>query len=71
MEKHNNEKTVTIAQFEQTAQELIHIMLTLCEKRIAAVETSHSSVGDTLAEAALAVKASIRTFVFIERLRDK
>ena len=71
MEKHNNKERATIVQFEQTAQELIHIMLTLCEKRIAAAGTSHSPVGDTLAEAALAVKASIRTFVFIERLRDK
>lgn len=58
----------TTQDFECKAQELIHIMLTLCEKRLHADPGQNSPVGNAMAEAALAVKASIRTFVFIERL---
>lgn len=62
---------LTIQDFECKAQELIHIMLAICEKRMSAVEKRNSSAGDTLAEAALTVKGSIRTFIFIERLPGK
>ena len=62
------ERTVTIQDFENKAQELLHIMLTMCEERMLAAEKVNSPMGAALAEAALAVKASIRTFVFIERL---
>lgn len=62
------EHTVTIQDFENKAQELLHIMLTMCEERMLAAEKVNSPMGAALAEAALAVKASIRTFVFIERL---
>lgn len=58
----------TIQDFEYNAQELIHIMLVICEKRMLTAEKVNSPVGVALAEAALAVKAGIRTFVFIERL---
>ena len=61
----------TIQDFECKAQELIHIMLAICEKRMSAADKLNSPVGDTLAEAVLTVKASIRTFVFIERLPGK
>lgn len=60
-----------IKYFECKAQELIHIMLHLCEKRMLAAEKVTSPTGGTMAEAALAVKASIRTFIFIERLPYK
>ena len=62
------ERTVTIQDFENKAQELLHIMLTMCEERMLTAEKVNSPMGDALAEAALAVKASIRTFIFIERL---
>lgn len=58
----------TMQDFETKAQELLHIMLTICEKRMLTAEKLNSPVGASLAEAALAVNASIRTFVFIERL---
>ena len=58
----------TIQDFEFKAQELIHIMLAICERRVCRVENENSPAGAALAEAALAVKASIRTCVFIERL---
>jgi hypothetical protein len=61
----------TIQDFENKAQELIHIMLAICEKRLWAAENQNDPVGAALAEAALAVKASIRTFVFVERLPGK
>lgn len=61
----------SIQDFESKAQELIHIMLDICEKRLWTAENQHDLVGTTLAEAALAIKASIRTFVFIERLPSK
>jgi hypothetical protein len=66
--EHSN---LTIQDFENKAQELIHIMLVICEKRLWAAGNQNDPVGATLAEAALAVKASIRTFVFIERLPGK
>lgn len=62
------EHTVTIQDFENKAQELLHIMLTMCEERMLTAEKVNSPMGAALAEAALAVKASIRTFIFIERL---
>ena len=62
------EHTVTIQDFENKAQELLHIMLTMCEERMLAAEKVNSPMGAALAEDALAVKASIRTFIFIERL---
>ncbi len=62
------ERTVTIQDFENKAQELLHIMLTMCEERMLTAEKVNSPMGAALAEAALAVKASIRTFIFIERL---
>ena len=62
------ERTVTIQDFENKAQELLHIMLTMCEERMLTAEKEDSPMGAALAEAALAVKASIRTFIFIERL---
>ena len=62
------ERTVTIQDFENKAQELLHIMLTMCEERMLTAEIVNSPMGAALAEAALAVKASIRTFIFIERL---
>ena len=62
------ERTVTIQDFENKAQELLHIMLTMCEERMLTAEKVNSQMGAALAEAALAVKASIRTFIFIERL---
>ena len=58
----------TIQDFENKAQELLHIMLTMCEERMLTAEKVNSPMGAALAEAALAVKASIRTFIFIERL---
>lgn len=61
----------TVQDFEGKAQELIHIMLAICEKRLWTTENQNDPVGTALAEAALAVKASIRTFVFIERLPNK
>ena len=61
----------TTQDFEDKAQELIHIMLAICEKRLWTAGNQNDLMGTTLAEAALAVKASIRTFVFIERLKDK
>ena len=61
----------TIQDVENKAQELIHIMLVICEKRLWTAGNQNDPVGTTLAEAALAVKASIRTFVFIERLPGK
>jgi len=70
METRENEYFV-IKDFERKAQELIHIMLHLCEKHVLAAEKATSPTGDTMAEAALAVKASIRTFIFIERLPYK
>ena len=62
------ERTVTIQDFENKAQELLHIMLTMCEERMLTAEKVNSPMGAALAEAALAVKASIRTCIFIERL---
>ena len=62
------ERTVTIQDFENKAQELLHIVLTRCEERMLTAEKVNSPMGAALAEAALAVKASIRTFIFIERL---
>lgn len=70
MEAHENDD-LTIQDVECKAQELIHIMLAICEKRMSAADKLNSPVGDTLAEAALTVKASIRTFIFIERLPGK
>lgn len=61
----------TIQDFERKAQELISIMLAICEKRLHSADDLNSPVGNALAEAALAVKAGIRTFVFVERLPDK
>ena len=61
----------TIQDFERKAQELISIMLIICEKRLHSADDLNSPVGNALAEAALAVKAGIRTFVFVERLPDK
>ena len=58
----------TMQDFDKKAQELLHIMLTICEARMLTAEKVNSPVGATLTEAALAIKASIRTFVFIERL---
>ena len=58
----------TMQDFETKAQELLHIMLNICEARMLTTEKANSPMGATLAEAALTVKASIRTFVFIERL---
>ncbi len=68
MKRNTQGPTFTAQDFEHTGQELIHIMLTLCEQRISGAEKRCSPAGDTMAEAALAVKASIRTFIFIERL---
>ena len=70
METRENEYFV-IKDFERKAQELIHIMLHMCEKRMLAAEKATSPTGDAMAEAALAVKASIRAFIFIERLPYK
>ena len=61
----------TVQDFENKAQELTHIMLAICEKRLWTAGNQNDPVGATLAEAALAVKASIRTFVFVERLPGK
>lgn len=61
----------TIQDFERKAQELISIMLVICEKRLHPADGLNPPAGNALAEAALAVKASVRTFVFIERLPDK
>lgn len=68
MKRHTQNPTVTALDFEHKAQELLHIMLTLCEQRRPAAEKLYSPAGDTMKEASLAVKASIRTFIFIERL---
>lgn len=70
MAKHKKQ-TVTIQEFEGKAQELIHIMLTLCEERIFAAEKLNSPVGKTMAEAAMCLKYAIRTFIAIERLNGK
>lgn len=67
METHNH-VACTIQDFESKAQDLIHVMLAICEGRMLTEEKLNSSVGAALAEAALTVKASLRTFVFIERL---
>ena len=61
----------TIQDFERKAQELISIMLVICEERLHSAGDLNSPVGNALVEAALAVKAGIRTFVFVECLPDK
>ena len=70
METRDNDN-FTAHDFECKVQELLHIMLTMCENRLHAHVRHNSPVGDAMAEAALAVKASIRTFIFIERLPDE
>ena len=62
MEARDDHTDFTIQDFESKAQELIHIMLAICEKRLWTAGNQNDPMGTTLAEAALAVKASIRTF---------
>ena len=71
MAKRTYEKTYLVEDFERKAQELIHIMLTLCEERIYAVPRLNAPVGKTMAEAAMSVKYAIRTFIAVERLKGK
>ena len=71
MERHNHQKTFSIRDFECKGQELIHIMLTLCEARTHNASNMSTATGDAMIEAALSVKAGIRTFISIERLPDK
>lgn len=58
----------TMQDCERKAQELISMVLAMCEQRLLQDTGLNSPVGAALSEAALAVKSSIRTFVFIERL---
>lgn len=71
MATRTKEQIYTIKEFENKAQELIHIMLILCEERIHAAPTLNSPIGKTMAEAAMSVKYAIRTFIAIERLQGK
>jgi hypothetical protein len=60
-------KDVTIQDVEFKAQELLHIMVNLCETRMHAAEKRSSPAGDAMAEAMLAVKSSVRTFIWGSR----
>ncbi len=65
------EQIYTIEKFESKAQELIHIMLILCEERIYAAPKLNSPIGKTMAEAAMCVQYAVRTFIAVVRLHGK
>ena len=70
METRAHETTYSIEEFERRAQELVHIMLALCEERIHAAPRLESPIGNTMAEAAMSVKYALQAFIAIERLRQ-
>ena len=70
MEARNN-NDFTIQEFGDKAQELIHIMLALCEERIHTVPILESHTGKAMADAAMSVQYAVQTFIAVARLHGK
>ena len=71
MAKRTKIQTYTNEDFEAKAQELRHIALTMSEERIFAAPRLRAPIGDTLAEAAMALNYAMRTFLAVSRLHGK
>ena len=71
MAKRTKIQTYTNEDFEAKAQELLHMALTMSEERIFAAPRLKAPIGNTLAEAAMAVKYALRAFLAVSRLHGK
>ena len=65
MAKRTKVQTYTNEDFEAKAQELRRIALTMSEERIFAAPRLESPIGDTLAEAAMALNYAMRAFLAV------
>ena len=66
-----NEETFALRDFEQAAENLIHMMFVLTEQRINSQQDREKPVGRALAETALTINAAIRSFILIEKLHGE
>ena len=58
-----------IDELERKAEELISLMLSLCEERIRKASAMPDARASSLAYAAMAVREAIQTFLELERIR--
>jgi hypothetical protein len=65
------ENEVTVQDVEQAADILIRVMVALTEKRLNTAGERDDPTTPALAQASLAVRAGIRSFILIERLRGQ
>jgi hypothetical protein len=65
-----NEETFAMRDFEQAAENLIHMMFVLTEQRINS-QQDREPVGRALAETALTINAALHSFILIEKLHGE
>ena len=71
MAKRTVVQTYTNEDFEAKAQELLSMALAMSEERILAAPKLETPIGNALAEAAMALKYAMRTFLAVNRLQGK
>ena len=69
MDTQHRDKATRVEELERKANELISLMISLCEERISRTSAMPDAHASSLALAAMAALDAIKTFLALERIR--